>query len=323
MAATEPAITDSSRLVALLYRADWRQLCLSAEVSTRVNGARVVRPAPGRKSQERADVADRANPRETWRLATETGAEDGTDVADDAGAADDTGAEGQPRWPEGLSRVLIAPGGRCRIENAAPRPDQLVVCDGEKWWRATPDEAIGLRALSRPADYAELLYPSWLISRFGTELIGPAEAAGRPAYRIAATPRPIAATGTLDRGRRIDRVDVLVDMELGILLCNSPSSSTTGPPPALSCTTSRRPGPATRPGSGSRSRPGYGWWKHQACSTTSTSPDQSRRPGPSARPAGPGRRRWPAGSGGRSAPGRLTVKIWPVSRAGNRLNRNR
>jgi hypothetical protein len=180
MAATNPAITDSSRLVALLYRADWRQLCLSAEVSTRVNRARVVRPAPGRKSQERADAADRANPRETWRLATETGAEDGTDVADDAGAADDTGAEGQPRWQEGLSRVLIAPGGRCRIENAAPGPDQLVVCDGEKWWRATPDEAIGLRALSRPADYAELLDPSWLISRFDTELIGPAEAAGRP-----------------------------------------------------------------------------------------------------------------------------------------------
>ena len=114
--------------------------------------------------------------------------------------------------------MLIAPGGRCRIENAAPGPDQLVVCDGEKWWRATPDEAIGLRALSRPADYAELLDPSWLISRFDTELIGARRAEAAPAYRIAATPRPIAAAGTLDRGRRIDRVDVLVDMEFGILL---------------------------------------------------------------------------------------------------------
>ena len=181
MAATKPAITDSSRLVALLYRADWRQLCLSAEVSTRVNRAAVVPPAPGRKSQQRADAADRANPRETWRLATDTGAADDTDAAGATGAADDTGAEGQPRWREGLSRVLIAPGGRCRIENAAPGPDQLVVvCDGEKWWRATPDEAIGLRALSRPADYAELLDPSWLISRFDLELIGPAVAAGPP-----------------------------------------------------------------------------------------------------------------------------------------------
>ena len=115
--------------------------------------------------------------------------------------------------------MLIAPGGRCRIENVAPGPDQLVVgCDGERWRRATPDEAIGPRALSRPADYAELLDPSWLISRFDTELIGPAVAAGRPAYRIAATPRPIVATGTLDRGRQIDRVDILVDLELGILL---------------------------------------------------------------------------------------------------------
>jgi outer membrane lipoprotein-sorting protein len=224
MAATKPAITDSSRLIALLYRADWRQLCLSAEVSTLVNRARVVSPAPGRKSQERADAADRANPRETWRLATDTGAEGYTGAADDAGAADDdaaddTGAEGQSRWREGLSRVLIAPGGRCRIESAAPGPDQLVVvCDGEKWWRATPDEAIGPRALSRPAGYAELLDPSWLISRFDTELIGPAEAAGRPAYRIAATPRPIAAAGTLDRGHQIDRVDILVDTEFGILL---------------------------------------------------------------------------------------------------------
>ena len=92
MAATKPAITDSSRLIALLYRADWRQLCLSAEVSTRVNRAGVVPPAPGRKSQERADAADRANPRETWRLATDTGAEGYTGAADDAGAADDTGS---------------------------------------------------------------------------------------------------------------------------------------------------------------------------------------------------------------------------------------
>jgi hypothetical protein len=225
MATSKPAITDPSRLVALLYRADWTHLCLSAEVSTRVKRARVVPTAPGRKSHGFAGSADQADPRETWRLATEadaaeeSGAASESDAADDAGAADAAGANGQPRWREGLSRVLIAPGGRCRIESAAPGPHQLVVvCDGEKWWRTTPDQALGVRGLNMQADYADLLDPTWLISRFDTELIGPAEAAGRPACQIAATPRPIAASGTLDRGRQIDRIDILVDTELGILL---------------------------------------------------------------------------------------------------------
>jgi hypothetical protein len=195
MAASKPALTDIPGLVALLYRADWTQLCLSAEISTRVKRPHMVRMKAGEDS---------------WRLADEPGADE-----PGAGAA----AEDMlPRWREGLSRVLIAPGGRCRVEEAAPGPHESAGGGGATWSRISPDEATGLHGLGSAADFTDLLDPRWLIGRFDLEVIGAAEAVRRPACRVTATLRPLAASTHADRSHWIDRVDVLVDTELGILL---------------------------------------------------------------------------------------------------------
>jgi hypothetical protein len=209
MAASKPALTDIPGLVTLLYRADWTQLCLSATLSARAERPRMTRMKPGEDGWQRAhdaDEADQEDPRENWRLAAE---ED----------EDEDDEDGLPHWREGLSRVLIAPGGRCRVENVAPGSDGFAtVCDGETWWLIAPDEATGLHELPLQAGIAELLDPSWLLGGFDLQLIGPAEAAGRPAWQVVATPRPLTTDTALDRDRRIDRADVLVDVELGILL---------------------------------------------------------------------------------------------------------
>ena len=211
MAASKPAVTDTPALVALLYRADWTRLCAAAEISTRAGRPRMTRMKPaghGWRRPGEADCAGQQDPRENWRLAAEEDDE-----------ADEDDEDGPPRWRECLSRVLIAPGGRCRVEDVTSRPDRLAtVCDGETWWLISPDEATGLHGMALQADFADLLDPSWLIGGFDLELTGPAEALGRPAWQVAATPRPLTTNTALDRDRRIDRADVLVDTELGILL---------------------------------------------------------------------------------------------------------
>jgi outer membrane lipoprotein-sorting protein len=217
MAARNSAVTDPSWLVALLYRADWAQLCLSAEIATRVERPRMVRMKPGEDSWRLADEADEQDPGETWRLATEAGAAAAAGDTDTAAAA---GAEGPlPRWREALSRLLIAPGKRYRVEDIeADPPGCETVCDGETRWQITPDEAARQHDQSIQPELAVLLDPSWLIARFDLAITGTAEAAGRPVCKVTATPRP-AAPGTAPFPEpRVDYVDVLVDAELGMLL---------------------------------------------------------------------------------------------------------
>jgi hypothetical protein len=99
MAASKPALTDPAGLVALLYRADWTPLCLSAEFSTWAERPRVIRK-PGEDSWRRADEGDEKDPRETWRLATE--APDSPEVQEDE--EDEDYADGlPPHWRDGLT----------------------------------------------------------------------------------------------------------------------------------------------------------------------------------------------------------------------------
>ena len=74
MAASKPAITDIPGLVALLYRADWTQLCAAAEISTRAGRPRMTRMKHGGngwRQPDEADYAGQQDPRENWRLAAE------------------------------------------------------------------------------------------------------------------------------------------------------------------------------------------------------------------------------------------------------------
>jgi hypothetical protein len=64
--------------------------------------------------------------------------------------------------------------------------------------------------------FPELLCPSWLLSGFELVQAGAAVAAGREVLRVAARPRPQTRRG--HAGAVLDRVEVIVDAELGILL---------------------------------------------------------------------------------------------------------
>lgn len=222
MAASKPALTDIPGLVTFLYRADWSQLCLSATLSARAEDPRVIR-IPGKDSWqpagEAAETGER-DPKETWRLATEAPEIPDVYEEDDEDEDEDYADDLPPHWRDSLSRVLIAPGERYRIEDARPDRDRdmILVRDRESLWRVGPDEAMRVPESGLPAALMDLLDPSWLISYFDLELAGAAEAAGRPAYRVTAAPRPV-TTSTRDyRYGQFDRVDVLVDAELGILL---------------------------------------------------------------------------------------------------------
>ncbi|HEX9528228.1 MAG TPA: hypothetical protein VF951_12080, partial [Streptosporangiaceae bacterium] len=104
MVTSRPALTDPPGLVALLYRADWTRLCLSADVAARAETTHVIRTEDGRVIRWQADQEDPS-----------------------------------PNGRDGQLRLLIAPGGRYRIEDIAPGPSGfLVVCD-ESRWRIFPE----------------------------------------------------------------------------------------------------------------------------------------------------------------------------------------
>jgi len=218
MVPSKSAITDASRLVALLYRADWTQLCLPAEFSGRAERPRLDRMKAGQQSRPRADEPDEESPRENWRLATEAteapGDEGDEDEDDDERDHDERDYDDEPdyeedlppHWRDSLSRVLVAPGGRHRIEDSARDPDGGVVLvhDGQWLWRVGQDQAVRVPAMGLAAGLMGLLDPSWLIGSFDLELTGAAEAAGRPAYRVTATPRHVRTSARDDRYDRFD-----------------------------------------------------------------------------------------------------------------------
>lgn len=153
MVPSNSAFTDPSWLVPLLYRADWTQLCLSAEISTLVKLPRMVRLGPGEHGwlEDEADEDDNVaedprgdvdeDPRETWRLATEA-----SEVAGEypGGAL--------PRWRDDLRRLLVAPGGRYRIEDisaGSPRCVAVEIADGRRCWRVWAEAMPGRPGLAQ------------------------------------------------------------------------------------------------------------------------------------------------------------------------------
>ena len=111
--------------------------------------------------------------------------------------------------------LLIAPGRRYREQGEG----YLDGCDGERSWHAVEAdggwsvEAAGPE--SPPA--ARLFRPSWLLTGFSLAPGGPVSVSGRDALRVVATPRPDTRPRSAPR-RPLDRVEVAVDAELGILL---------------------------------------------------------------------------------------------------------
>jgi hypothetical protein len=92
--------------------------------------------------------------------------------------------------------------------------------DGTDHWVVYGDRAERTAGPALPAGIRALLWPAWLVSGWDLELAGTTEAAGRTAMRIIATPRPLTRGQHAGRDLMLDRIVVLADPDLGLLLCN-------------------------------------------------------------------------------------------------------
>jgi hypothetical protein len=199
--------TDIKDLVALLYRPDWTTLSLSAmlhferdkEVERRlfVQQMDQMRPPPGPFGRQPPPFrpAD-------LKLDDEGGAED---------------EEDEEELDPSERRVLIGSGGRYRITAADGRV--LTVCDGSTRWLCSKHGARADKTTGKPAiDLRGLLTPRWLLTGYDLEITGEEQTQGRAAVAVLATPRGRWPGQRPKRYDLLDRVDVLADAELGILL---------------------------------------------------------------------------------------------------------
>jgi hypothetical protein len=182
-------MTDTPDLVVLLYRADWTRLSLAAAVSTTIDlDLSALRSEPD---------APQARSGNEWETATDL---QGTETT--------------------RSTLLVAPGRRYRYQG-----DGFIDgSDGDRSWHEVEEDGAWVASLTGDPKasgppLATLLRPTWLLTGFALENDGPVTACGREALRVVATPRQgIRRDPTARRDQPLDRIEVIVDAELGILL---------------------------------------------------------------------------------------------------------
>jgi hypothetical protein len=183
---------DLPALVALMYRADWTTLSLSATVTSfRDRGPRANHPGVRH-------------------------------------APLDPDLDAEPTVTEDSRQILLAPGGKYRITYGDD--GGYKVCDGETASRVSPGTpgAPGLAGLPQVrrceasvlgGGLDDLPFPARVLSRFSLEMTGPVQAGSRLAYRLGTKPRPLLSSGGRKPGARPDiEVRVLVDADTGLLL---------------------------------------------------------------------------------------------------------
>jgi hypothetical protein len=199
-------MTDTPDLVVLLYRADWTRLSLAAEVSHTIDhdldALRSGTGALGAASLFGSPHGPRGLVPRSGRRARPSGNEWET-------ATDLQGTE------TSRSTLLVAPGGRCRYQGDGFASG----CDGDRSWQEFEEEGrlVEMTGGPRPP-LATLLRPSWLLNGYTLEIGGSATTLGREGLRVVATPRRSIRDAATRWGRPVDRVEVIVDAELGILL---------------------------------------------------------------------------------------------------------
>jgi len=199
-------MTDLQSVIGLLYRADWTRLSLSADVDSesdqdlRKSRVRATRPQWVPEGRVWRFLDPESSP-QTWEEAT------GEEL------------EGYNSWD---TRLLIAPGGRYRQEYLDEPSGRVIGSDGERSWVWRPQDPAPPEP---PVDVGpkpplrQLFYPSELLDRFTLEVQGPVTACGRDAIAVVATPRTGIEPPFRPRADSLsDRLEVIVDAELGILL---------------------------------------------------------------------------------------------------------
>src|SRR5579862_5499728 len=199
-------MTDLQGVIGLLYRADWTRLSLSADTHSeidqdlRMSRVRAIRPSWAPEGRLwRIPVVETSSL--TWEEATSEE------------------LEGHNSWDTGL---LIAPGGRYRQEYRDEPSGRVIGSDGERSWVWRPQDPAPPEP---PVDVGpkpplrHLFCPSEMLEGFVLEVRGPVTACGRDAIAVVATPRTsIKPLSRLRPGSLADRLEVIVDAELGILL---------------------------------------------------------------------------------------------------------
>lgn len=182
-------------LVALLYRADWTRLSLSATLTWSRDPA-VDWQLTQRKLAEVRQVfgpLPRVGLLPDWQ-------------PDDANGG----------LQQGEQQVLLAPGGRYRIETD---DGHLVsVGDGAQSWPVEAAHGGRLPAVGPGGSFFGLVAPQWLLACYELTITGEQLAVGRPAIRVLATQRAVPQRRRGGEFHLLDRVEVLVDAEFGILL---------------------------------------------------------------------------------------------------------
>lgn len=223
-------------LVSLLYRADWTRLSLAAEVNSSLDLDLL-----GRQSGD-GPHGPPEPPGGHWAWSGAMAEPPVWPFAAHWDEMPDEPLEGPPwRRPPGKGRpagdewevatdqqgtqsnrftLLIAPGRRYRQDSENSRSG----CDGNRSWRAFRDDdgwtAVAMGGPTPPVP--KLVRPSWLLTGFSLEVAGPVTVGGRDALRVVATPGASHWAALRDRrfavSRPLDRVEVIVDAGLGILL---------------------------------------------------------------------------------------------------------
>src|SRR6266536_3540497 len=122
-----------------------------------------------------------------------------------------------PAPPPGTRAWSWPPGGRYRREGEGYRSG----CDGTRSWHAVKESdgwSVVPTGGPEPPPMASMLQPSWLLTGFTLETSGSLTVNGRDALRVTATPRPRRWDRPAAGRRWADRVEVIVDAGLGILL---------------------------------------------------------------------------------------------------------
>ena len=285
-------MSDEPDLVSLLYRADWTRLSLTAEVSVtrdrdldrspvddgpppRARGGAQFGPWSGPWSAPWSGpwfapwsaswsgpprgpaYQERGEQDESWQAPEEGEPERrfGVPFARRRGGHEWELATEVLGTESSRFTLLIAPGRRYREQGES----YLSGCDGDRSWLAVQEdggwsvETVG-GPESPPAP--RLLRPSWLLTGFTLEPGGPASVSGRDALRVVATPRLSIGDRPMAGRRRLDRIEVTVDAELGILLrCEE---FIDGKPLRVTELADVRVGP-TPVGNGAQFRPPGGW----------------------------------------------------------------
>jgi len=202
-------VADLPKVIGLLYRADWTRLSLSADV-------RFERDGDLAQSRLRTMRAPGFGPGPVMRLRPDPGG--GPPVMEEVPEEELGGHY------SGRAVLLIAPGRRYRLEYRDEGPGRVEGSDGEHgwiWWRQDPPSSPSptLIDVGHEPPLPELFWPSALLSGFTLDVRGPVTACGRDAIAVTVTPRRDAIGSRFAlRDHVHDRVELIVDAELGILL---------------------------------------------------------------------------------------------------------